>query len=453
MRRQYILPNCTLTVEGLGDENLLNPQNDDSRPLLSTLMEVECQILGINQSLKGGKVFFDALLKEVNRYTQGLLSGVNHPHESENSQATIKIEPIAHKNLHRLMVQSSETAKEPIIWDLNTIQLFDLVETLDQLLADPQTLPNYTFELEPLSRRYRIAEQSLTRQAAPATLGIASLAVTGLAFFLFLPIPAEIKAPEGIKASNPLAEVKEDSEDSSEDKELLSPEEVKDILSTAPEIDSPTELDFIKRYLFRTINDVWQDRQQVQERLEFSVIVTKDGSIIDYEALDGTDGEKVAQTPLADLRYLPTRGGEVNKEAIAYFKVVFNNSVLEINPLHGYKGNPGFGKEITNKDELRNLTIKLRDKLRAEFKENQRFSATLQFRVGITADGEIGDYETLNQNAVNHEKETPLPSLLNLEAAGIVPGGTLVPQKPLGQFQVIFYPDGKLEVSPWRGYR
>ena len=66
--------------------------------------------------------------------------------------------------------------------------------------------------------------------------------------------------------------------------------------------------------------------------------------------------------------------------------------------------------------------------------------------------GEVGDYEAQNPKAFNYEDETPLPELLNPEAAGIIPGGSLVPQKPLGQFKVIFYPDGKVEVSPWRGY-
>lgn len=456
MRREYNLPNCNLTIEGLGNESNLHSQRNDSRPLISTLMEFECQFMGLNKSfnLKGGKAFFEALLKEVNRYTQGFLSGINHPLESLDHQIHIFLEAIPEKNLHRLRVESTETGKEAIILDLNTIQLFDLVETLDQLLADPQTLPDLIFELKPLSRRYRIAEQSFGRQATPATLGIASLAVASLALFFLVPVPPEEVKQPSRNGTNPTEEVSENGEngENGENPNLISPEEVKTILAEAPEIEDPTELNFIQRYLYRTINDVWQNRDQVSDRLEFSVTVTKDGSIIDYKALEGTPEDGDQQTPLADLRYLPTRGGEINKEAIAVFKVVFNNSILEINPLQGTPEQSSFGTEIKNKNQLKQLTIKLRNTLIANFKENQKFSATLEFRVGMTENGEIGDYEAINQKAINYEDETPLGDLLNLEAVGVIPGGSLVPQKPLGQFKVVFHPDGKLEVSPWRGY-
>ncbi|GEM_PF-1682729 len=456
MRREYSLPNCNLTIEGLGNESDLNLQRNENRPLISTLMEFECQFIGLHQSfnLKGGKSFFEALLKEVNRYTQGFLSGINHPLESHDHQVHLFLEGIPEKNLHRLRVESTEMGKEPMILDLNTIQLFDLVETLDQLLADPQTLPDLIFELQPLSRRYRLAEQSFGRQAAPASLGIASLAVASLVLFFLAPVPPEEVKQPSKNGSNPTEEVSENGEngENGENPDLISPEEVKTILAEAPEIEDPTELSFIKRYLFQTINYIWQNRDQVSDRLEFSVTVTKDGSIIDYKALEGTAEDGDQQTPLPDLRYLPTRGGEINKEAIAQFKVVFNRGILEINPLQGNQEQANYGPEIKNKAQLKQLTVKLRKTLISRFKEDQKFSATLTFRVGMTENGEIGDYEALDQKGVNYEDETPLPDLLNLEAVGIIPGGSLVPQKELGQFKVVFHPDGKLEVSPWRGY-
>jgi len=451
MRRQYSLPNCTLTIEGLGDESRFDSQIQDQRPLITTLMEFECEFSGFHDtfSLKGGNTFFDALLKEVNRYTQSLLSGINHPIEHYDSHLIIEIEPLTQTNLHSLTVTTPESGKEPVIINLSTIQLFDLVETLDQLLADPQTLPNLIFELQPLSRRYRIAEQSLTRQAAPATLGLASLAVSGLLLFFLLPIPkTQIKDP-----TNPQSQDKtEQLSEKEKNKELIKPEDAQAILAQAPEIEDATELKFIQRYLFRTINDIWENRDQVTQPLAFEVTATKDGSIIDYKALEGTREEDAQKTPLEALRYLPTRGAQVNKEAIAVFKVVFDGQILEINPLHGSKGEATFGPEIKQKNKLKEMTVKLRDILTEQFKEGQRFSATMEFRIAMTEDGIIGDYEALNQKAMDYEKETPLADLINLEAVGIVAGGSLVPQKPLGQFKVIFYPQGKIEVSPWRGY-
>ena len=77
---------------------------------------------------------------------------------------------------------------------LTTVQLFDLVEAIDQFVADSVTLPNLTLQLKPLSRRYRPPDEPLAQRAVPATLGIASLVVMAFALF-FIPSP-EVREPE-----------------------------------------------------------------------------------------------------------------------------------------------------------------------------------------------------------------------------------------------------------------
>jgi len=75
-------------------------------------------------------------------------------------------------------------------------------------------------------------------------------------------------------------------------------------------------------------------------------------------------------------------------------------------------------------------------------------SDELIYRVGVTEDGAIADYVAQNAAAFELETETPLPNLLDPAAAGIGEE-TLVPQKPLGQFRVTFYKDGRIEVMPF----
>ncbi|MEM0982307.1 MAG: DUF4335 domain-containing protein, partial [Cyanobacteria bacterium P01_H01_bin.58] len=70
-QRQYILPNCSLIVEGLvaGDES------DITAPL-TVVLNTECQFPGIAEPLQGGREFLDALIQAVSTYAQTVLSGV-----------------------------------------------------------------------------------------------------------------------------------------------------------------------------------------------------------------------------------------------------------------------------------------------------------------------------------------------------------------------------------------
>ncbi|NER49149.1 MAG: DUF4335 domain-containing protein, partial [Symploca sp. SIO1A3] len=69
------------------------------------------------------------------------------------------------------------------------------------------------------------------------------------------------------------------------------------------------------------------------------------------------------------------------------------------------------------------------------------------YRVGVTEDGIIADYEPTNQSGWDYVEETPLEELLEPEAAGIGTEG-LVPKEPLAQFRVVLWPNGNLEVDP-----
>lgn len=194
IRRQYILPNCNLILDGLSD-NSSSTDASESRPLLSILVNAECNFVGNPQKLQGGRTFLENLAKAVSAYAQEYLSGIPHPQDSQSDEDRIYLEKIDGTYLHRLRWQpNAEVSQSPVELELTTVQLFDLVEGIDQFFADSQTLPDLTIQLQPASRRYRPPDEPLVQRAVPATLGIGSLALAALIFF-FLPIP-EVREPE-----------------------------------------------------------------------------------------------------------------------------------------------------------------------------------------------------------------------------------------------------------------
>ena len=192
VQRQYNLPNCTLVLEGL--TNNTPTDGSDPRPILSILVNTECRFLGISQKLQGGSSLLKNLVKTVSEYAQGYLSGIPHPAQSLAEGDKINLESVPGQHLHRLTWYPSSQTDNPVEITLTTVQLFDLVEAIDQFVADGVTLPNLTLQLKPLSRRYRPPDEPLAQRAVPATLGIASLVVAAFALF-FIPSP-EVKEPE-----------------------------------------------------------------------------------------------------------------------------------------------------------------------------------------------------------------------------------------------------------------
>ena len=193
IQRQYSLPNCTLTLEGLRD-SMTPTDPQESRPLLSILVNAECRFVGVSQSLHGGRVFLENLVRTVSAYAQEYLSGIPHPVDTQSAEDRITLEKMPDSYHHRLTWYPSQGDRNPIEIVLTTVQLFDLVEGIDQFFADSQTLPDLTLQLQPISRRYRPPDEPLAQRVVPATLGIASLAVVAIALF-FIPVP-DVREPE-----------------------------------------------------------------------------------------------------------------------------------------------------------------------------------------------------------------------------------------------------------------
>jgi hypothetical protein len=200
--RQYSLPNCTLVLEGLSETDEENPTTEVGKAPMSILVNAECHFFGTNQLISGGRVFLENLVRTASAYTQELLSGLPHPQNTGKDLPLVHLEKISQKNLHRLTLEpEADSNQEKIEIELTTVQLFDLVEAIDQFLADSKTLPDLTLDLQPLSKRYRQQDEPLADKVIPAALGITSLAIAAVALYL-IPPPV-IQEPEPKLESNP----------------------------------------------------------------------------------------------------------------------------------------------------------------------------------------------------------------------------------------------------------
>lgn len=190
-QRQYSLPSCNLILEGMEDVNTESADILSGQPPMSILINAECHLLKSNQRLSGGSVFLTNLALAVSNYAQGFLSGLFSPdtYSSTTEYPQVSISKVPERHLHRLTVQpqpDSGEAKTEI--DLTTIELFDLVDAIDQFYADRSVLPNMTLELRPVSKRYRKPEQPLTQRLTPVAIGLSSLAFAAGALFM-IPVP------------------------------------------------------------------------------------------------------------------------------------------------------------------------------------------------------------------------------------------------------------------------
>src|ERR687885_341943 len=199
IRRQYSLPNCTLVLEGLSDGSAASQL--DKRPVLSILMSAECYVTGLGEPLSGGREFFESLVRVVSSYAQEFMSGVHYPDRYGPNLGMVQLQRID-GNLHRLTFLPASTGSPSQIdqktepsakVDLTTVQLFDLVEAIDQFFADTQTLPELSLQLTPISKRYVKSAEPLAKRSLPAVVGVSSLALAAMAFFL-VPVP-EVPRP------------------------------------------------------------------------------------------------------------------------------------------------------------------------------------------------------------------------------------------------------------------
>jgi hypothetical protein len=306
IQRQFSLPNCTLLIEGFSDRAKTGAT--ESRPLITTLMNAECRFAGQGSTLQGGRDFLESLVNATSFYAQSVLSGVKTlPSMNRNS---IQFQS-AGLNRHRLSFQAPEagdaSAQE---FTLSSVQLFDLIEAIDQLLSDPQTLPDLSRTLEPISKRYVHSSHPITEQVVPAAIGVTSLAVAAIALSL-LPAP-EIQRPADTLAKPP------------------SPEATKPAQPIT--ITDPVQLETLQQQLYKTVNEAWKEGVP-SEPAVYRLTVDENARVLGYEPQSDLAREELDKTPLLNVLKLAKAGGSLSPTATAAFEVTFDpNGRLDVRP-------------------------------------------------------------------------------------------------------------------------
>jgi Domain of unknown function (DUF4335) len=207
IQRQYSLPNCVLILEGLS--NAPEASAGGNRPELNILTRFECYFAREKQALIGGRDLLEGLLQATNRCVQSWISGMQSlPHKVKDVTPQVQLQPLKEGGFDLmvpgvLLAQGSPedaTLEQPFAqFHISSVQLFDLMEAIDQLAADRQTLPDLQTDVRPRSRQEVRSGGSTFEQAAPIALGVTSVAVAAAALF-FMPVP---KVPTPQKESQP----------------------------------------------------------------------------------------------------------------------------------------------------------------------------------------------------------------------------------------------------------
>jgi hypothetical protein len=105
-------------------------------------------------------------------------------------------------------------------------------------------------------------------------------------------------------------------------------------------------------------------------------------------------------------------------------------------------------REINDDSQLQSLKRQLFNQVNASWAGRKTLTSDLVYKVAFSQNGEIIDYEPLNQIARAQIAKTPLANLFSEQN-----NSTSTNNQPFGSFRVVFRKSGVLEISPWRGFR
>lgn len=101
---------------------------------------------------------------------------------------------------------------------------------------------------------------------------------------------------------------------------------------------------------------------------------------------------------------------------------------------------PSENTEITDSNQLAELRQKLYEQIDTAWQTWPTFSRNLVYQVSVNSSGGITSYISLNEFGDDYLQEIPLAQLSTPQNSAT----------SLGQFIVIFTPNGELEVTPWQ---
>jgi Domain of unknown function (DUF4335) len=494
IRRQYSLPNCTLVLDGLSDGSASGIA--DSRPVMASLFNAECHFVGRDRPLFGGREFLTSLVSTVSNYAQEFLSGIGHPKPpTPPTDNLVSLARGDRENTHLLHAKldpssNPDTDGKPVEVELSTVQLFDLLEAIDQFLADRRTLPDIMVPLRPVTKA---VAQPISAQATPIGLGMASLIVASLVGYA-LPSPQvskpQFNAPTPVVAPTPtkpagtpptpaVSPSTAPSPTSAQPTPAVSPSTTSAPTSAQPTpVVSPstaaasstsaqptpsaspsiapsltsalpatsgqtveaTQLGFLERKLRRDLNTNWQNRGSIKQAIAVNVGVDGNGRVVSYEPVgQSLDRSTLQSTPLAKIA---TR--KPTAEAVGKFSIVFNpTGTLEIKPETSTTGTMTLGKSIDDPKLTATLGKQLQTQLQQSvITKRAALRQNLNYRVALDKNGNISDYEPQDALAATNESKTPLPQSVRFDPQ------VATSQAPLAQYNVVFLPNGKVQVKP-----
>jgi hypothetical protein len=302
IKRTYSSPNCTLLVEGI------SPGNSDA---LSILINFECRFQHTPKIVTGGREVLDALVKSVGQYVQDL--SVGNPAIVEI--APVRLEPIS-PHVHRLQIDPSSDVSNgsdrsdrdmsPVEISLNVLQLFDLMESIDRLCLDGQTLT----DLKLVTDTSDVVIQSRAKERiVPAAMGIAGFAIAAAAMF-FVPVPKPQPQPQPQSQTTQV-------------QPKASPK--------PPEIKDTALIKELQADLRQQIDRAWIASPSFTKPVSYQVAVNSKGEIVGYKRtnpfLPAPEEELEKELPLKKLLVVPTdptTGGSSTKpQPTATFRVTF----------------------------------------------------------------------------------------------------------------------------------
>ncbi len=360
VQRQYTLPNCSLMVEGLSGGNDIDPLAP-----LTVVLNTEFTFPGITDTLSGGREFLDALAKTVSRYAQSLLSGVAHPMpEDMTDDHPVVLKP-GENQRHQLIANVTDNTGGSIrkTLTLSTVQIFDLMEAVDQLLADTQTLPDMTLQLSSLHRRHVRPVEPAAKRAVPPAVGLSALAASAALLFV-VPVPdvetrleeqaeqnlsslveeetstpvtptgepPSTDSPDALESAPDVAAIDQDEEASEADAGAAGV--ALNRLSDAPEITDPDAIAQLEAQVEDTLGGALPETIPFEESLVYRVAVSESGDLLGFKYENDAALENIDNTPLPDLTFVPVDVDEAIEEPVVQFRVTFEpDGEVDVEPV------------------------------------------------------------------------------------------------------------------------
>ncbi len=336
LQRTYSLPSCTLVIEGIG-----------SSQALSILTNFDCRFPDSQQAISGGRNLLLAMFEAVNESVLGLQDNLQFKplanpvitdsandagssvrsaltetiindkiindkiindkvindkvingktiNDSAQPRSKVFLKPVsAYEYLLQVQAIAEDSDRTDLIKiPLSMVQLFDLMDSFDQLCLDPQTLPDLVLALKVDDIKPRKATKV---QTIPILVGAASLAIAVGAAVIIL--PPLFKQPEPQPASDlpPNSRTVIPTAPKPPGLSALNPSDK--ILAEA-QITDPNLIEEIQSKLRNNIDRAWRNQISFKRDLTYIVAANQDGEILSFEPTAAT---KKALEPDAELK-------------------------------------------------------------------------------------------------------------------------------------------------------